>query len=153
MLILCPWTKTLKDRSLSLGSSRNSRAEIKIDHWPKIALSDWEVLKGLQPFFSVEKICKPSCLFLSRRTLEVSVWVVYNHKPGESLLKLSGDVFSCAHDPILEEKYPWDSGPCNCTVGHFRDSCLLVSFYWEVNTVGCFQLLFSLFNCKRIMII
>lgn len=31
MLILCPQTKTLKGRSLSLDSSRNSRAEIKID--------------------------------------------------------------------------------------------------------------------------
>lgn len=31
------------------------------------------------------------------------MWVVYNHNLGESLLKLSRDVFSCAHDPILEE--------------------------------------------------
>lgn len=71
MLILCPQTQPLKDRSLSLDSSRNSRAEIKIDRWPRISLSNREALKCCCPFFCLKNY-KPAFLFFTLGTLEDS---------------------------------------------------------------------------------
>lgn len=41
---------------------------------------------------------------------------------------LSGDEFTPALSPTLEEENPGDSGPCDCEVGHLRGSHLSARF-------------------------
>lgn len=136
MLILCSQTQPLKDRSLSLDSSRNSSAEIKIDRWPRISLSNREALKCCCPFFCLKNY-KPAFLFFTLGTTHR--WLRNGNMTNLGLRNVG--TFLLLFFPLWKINYLQGSSSGHCQIRNFGGSSQLAGF-GKMNMVRSYILFF-----------